>query len=101
MIDAVLRHRSSRPALIAPADGVRLTHAELAARVDELADRLRSALGARRLVFLAPGPDVHAVLLYLACLRTGLPLCLAEPQPALWRASPGPMGPRSYWPPTR
>ena len=82
MIDAALRHRSSRPALIAPADGVRLTHAELAARVDELADRLRSALGARRLVFLAPGPDVHAVLLYLACLRTGLPLCLAEPQPA-------------------
>ncbi len=31
-------------------------------------------------MFLAPGPDLQAVLLYLACLRAGLPLCLAEPQ---------------------
>jgi acyl-CoA synthetase (AMP-forming)/AMP-acid ligase II len=32
------------------------------------------------LVFLAPGPDVQAVILYLGCLYARLPLCLAEPQ---------------------
>lgn len=80
MIDAALRHRDDRPALIAPAEGVRLTYAELGTRVDEMADRLRAALGGRRLVFLAPGPDIQAVLLYLGCLRAGLPVCLAEPQ---------------------
>ncbi len=32
-------------------------------------------------MFLAPGPDVQAVILYLACLKARLPLCLAEPQP--------------------
>ena len=81
MIDAVLRHRDDSPALIAPAQDARLTYAELAARVDEVAERLLGMLGERRLVFLAPGPDVQAVLLYLGCLRAGLPLCLAEPQP--------------------
>lgn len=80
MIDAVLRHGSDHPALIAPAQGVRLTYAELAARVDELAERLLGAVGERRLVFLALGPDLEGVLLYLACLRAGLPVCLAEPQ---------------------
>jgi acyl-CoA synthetase (AMP-forming)/AMP-acid ligase II len=80
VIDAVLRHRSDRLALIAPSEGIRLTQAELGLRVEEIADRLRSAVGGRRLVFLAPGPDAQAVLLYLGCLRAGLPLCLAEPQ---------------------
>ena len=80
MIDAVLRHRSDRLALIAPSEGIRLTQAELGLRVEEIADRLHSAVGGRRLVFLAPGPDAQAVLLYLGCLRAGLPLCLAEPQ---------------------
>ena len=80
MIDAILRHRENRPALIAPSQGVSLTYAELGARVEELAERLRRSVGQRRLVFLAPAPDVEGVLLYLACLRAGLPLCLAEPQ---------------------
>jgi acyl-CoA synthetase (AMP-forming)/AMP-acid ligase II len=80
VIDAVLRHRSDRLALIAPSEGIRLTQAELGLRVEEIADRLRSAVGGRRLVFLAPGPDAQAVLLYLGCLRAGLPLCLAESQ---------------------
>lgn len=81
MIDAVLRHRDDRLALVAPAQAARLTYAELGARVDEVAEWLRGALPERRLVFLAPGPDIQAVLLYLGCLRAGLPLCLAEPQP--------------------
>lgn len=82
MIDAVLRHRDQRLALIAPAEGTHLTYAELGARVDEVAERLLAALGGdRRLVFLAPGPDVGAVLLYLGCLRARLPLCLVESQP--------------------
>jgi acyl-CoA synthetase (AMP-forming)/AMP-acid ligase II len=81
VIDAVLRHRDEHLALIAPAQDTRLTYAELAARVDDVAEQLLGVLGERRLVFLAPGPDVQAVLLYLGCLRAGLPLCLAEPQP--------------------
>lgn len=81
MIGAVLQHRDERLALLAPAQSARLTYAELGGRVDELADWLRGVLGERRLVFLAPGPDVQAVLLYLSCLRIGLPVCLAEPQP--------------------
>lgn len=81
MIDAVLRHQDERVALLAPAQGTRLTYAELGARVDGVAERLRGMVGERRLVFLAPGADVEAVLLYLGCLRAGLPVCLAEPQP--------------------
>ena len=82
MIDAILRRRDDRVALIAPAEDIRLTYAELGARVDALARRLSAAVPGRSLVFLAPGPDVQSVLLYLGCLRAGLPLCLAEPQAA-------------------
>ena len=81
MIDAVLRHRDARLALIAPAQDERLTYAELGQRVDEIAERLLQTVPGRRLVFLAPGPDLQAVLLYLGCLRADLPVCLAEPQP--------------------
>jgi acyl-CoA synthetase (AMP-forming)/AMP-acid ligase II len=80
VIEAVLRHGGSQPALIAPAEGARVTFGELGPRVDALAERLTAAAGGRRLVFLAAGPDLQAVLLYLACLRAGLPVCLAEPQ---------------------
>ena len=80
MIDAVLRHRGDQPALIAPAEDTRIGYAELGERVEALAQGLRTIVGARRLVFLAPGPDLQAVLLYLACLRADLPVCLAEPQ---------------------
>ena len=81
MIDAVLQHRDDRPALIAPAQDVRITYAELGRRVEGVAEWLRQAVGGRRLVFLAPAPDAESVLFYLACLRAGLPLCLTEPQP--------------------
>ncbi len=77
----MLRHRDERLALIAPAHGVQLTYAELGARVDQAAEALHELARERRLVFLAPGPDVQAVILYLGCRRAGLPLCLAEPQP--------------------
>ena len=80
MIDAVLGHADESPALIAQAQDAHLTYAELGTRVNEVAERLRIAVGGRRLVFLAPGPDVQGVLLYLGCLRAGLPVCLAEPQ---------------------
>ncbi|MDF3053050.1 MAG: AMP-dependent acyl-CoA synthetase [Geminicoccaceae bacterium] len=80
MIDVILRHQDDRPALVAPGQGVSLTYGELGLRVEELAARLRQLVGERRLVFLAPAPDVEGVLLYLACLRARLPLCLAEPQ---------------------
>jgi long-chain acyl-CoA synthetase len=80
VIDAVLRHRDERVALSAPAQGIQLTYAQLGARVEDLAERLHTLTRGRRLVFLAPGPDVEGVLLYLGCLRAGLPMCLAEPQ---------------------
>lgn len=82
MIEAALKPGDDRPALIAPDRGVRLSHGALAVRVEEVAEQLRGRLGTRSLVMLAPGPDVAAVLVYLACLRAGLPVCLAEPQPA-------------------
>jgi acyl-CoA synthetase (AMP-forming)/AMP-acid ligase II len=80
VIDLVLSHRGPSLALIAPAQGVQLTYAELGARVDQLAEWLRAEVGGLGLVFLAPGPDAEAVLLYLGCLRAGVPVCLAEPQ---------------------
>lgn len=80
MIDAVLAHRGDQPALIAPAEGARLGFTELGVRVEALAELLRAAVAPRQLVFLAPGPDLQAVLLYFACLRARLPVCLAEPQ---------------------
>jgi acyl-CoA synthetase (AMP-forming)/AMP-acid ligase II len=80
VIERLLARRDGNPALVAPAQGVRLTFAELGAQVDQAADWLRAAAGGRRLVFLAPGPEVQSVVLYLGCLRAGLPLCLAEPQ---------------------
>jgi acyl-CoA synthetase (AMP-forming)/AMP-acid ligase II len=81
VIDAVLSHRDERLALVAPAQDARVTYAELGRQVAELAEWLLETVGERRLVFLAPGSDIQAVLLYLGCLRAGLPLCLAEPQP--------------------
>jgi acyl-CoA synthetase (AMP-forming)/AMP-acid ligase II len=81
VIDAVLMHRDERLALVAPAQDARITYAELGRQVDQVAEWLLETVGERRLVFLAPGPDVQAILLYLGCLRAGLPLCLAEPQP--------------------
>jgi acyl-CoA synthetase (AMP-forming)/AMP-acid ligase II len=80
VITAVLRHRDDHPALIAPAQGVRLSYADLTARVERTAEALREGLPGRRLVLLAPGPDVEGVVLYLGCLRAGAPVCLAEPQ---------------------
>ena len=82
MIDAILGHRGDRPALIAPAEGIRWTYAELGAHVEQVAERLHAVVGERGLVFLAPGPDLQAVVLYLGCLRAGVPLCLVEPQAA-------------------
>ena len=81
MIDEILKHRSDHPALIAPERGVRLSYAALAEQVEKLAEWLRHTVGGRGLVFLAPDAEPPGVLFYLACLRAGLPLCLAEPQP--------------------
>lgn len=72
-VDALRRH-GARPALLA---GDRaLTYAELADRVDEAA----AALGAeRRLVVHGATNDVDSVVAYLAALRAGHPIVLAEP----------------------
>jgi len=80
VIEEFLAHPGAEPALIAPAQSARLTYAELAERVERVAQEMRALAGPRGLVFLAPGPDVGGILLYLGVLRAGLPLCLAEPQ---------------------
>jgi acyl-CoA synthetase (AMP-forming)/AMP-acid ligase II len=81
VISEILSHRSDRPALIAPESGVELSYLALAERVEQVAEWLQRTVGGRRLVFLAPDAEPPGVLFYLACLRAGLPLCLAEPQP--------------------
>jgi acyl-CoA synthetase (AMP-forming)/AMP-acid ligase II len=93
VIEEILLHQSDRPALIAPATGVRLSYGELAERVEALAGWLRRTLGGRRLVFLAADAEPSAVLFYLACLRAGVPLCLAEPQPEALARLDGTYGP--------
>jgi acyl-CoA synthetase (AMP-forming)/AMP-acid ligase II len=93
VIDEILRHRSDRPALIAPESGVRLSYAALAEQVEKLAEWLRRSVGGRGLVFLAPDAEPPGVLFYLACLRAGLPLCLAEPQPEALAKLAGAYGP--------
>ena len=79
-MDLLGRHPGGRVALIEPGHGERVTYGELAERVDAAARQLRPAAGGPGLAFLAMEPDVDAVVLYLACLRARLPLCLAEPQ---------------------
>lgn len=60
---------STRPALL---DGDRvLTHADLAARVQALADRLPDVATGRRLVHLHPTRDVPGVVAHLAVLAAG------------------------------
>jgi acyl-CoA synthetase (AMP-forming)/AMP-acid ligase II len=80
VIGVILNRRDNGLALVSPAEGVRLSYAELGERVERASVQLVREIGTRRLVFLAPGPDTQAVILYLACLHARLPLCLAEPQ---------------------
>ena len=81
MIDRIHSNRGSSAALIEPGRGLTLTYAELMDQVDETAGRISAAAGARGLVFLAMESGVDAVVLYLACLRADLPVCLVEPRP--------------------
>jgi acyl-CoA synthetase (AMP-forming)/AMP-acid ligase II len=67
-----LRQRGDRRALVT--DGQALSYAELAERVDALADRLA---GPRRLVLLHARPTVDSVVSYLAALAAGHVVLLA------------------------
>ena len=92
LIDLLRRHPGDRPALVAPGSGdASVTYGELIDRVDEAAERLAALAGERALVFLALGSDAGGVVLYLACLRARLPLCLAEPSPSRWPAWSAPI----------
>jgi len=78
LIDRIRKHRGPRVALVEPGRGLTLTYAELMDRADEVAGRISAAAGHRCLVFLAMEPQVDSVVLYLACLSAGLPVCLVE-----------------------
>ncbi len=81
MIDLLRQHPRRQVALIEPVNGGRVRYGELLERVDAAAEALVAALGRRGLAFLAMGPDVDAVVLYLGCLGARIPFCLAETQP--------------------
>jgi 2,3-dihydroxybenzoate-AMP ligase len=73
LLHAVADRTPTAPALVDPAAGVRLSHAELAARADAAALRLyglRIAAGDRIVVQLGNGWEF--VVLTLACLRAGI-----------------------------
>jgi acyl-CoA synthetase (AMP-forming)/AMP-acid ligase II/surface polysaccharide O-acyltransferase-like enzyme len=69
-----LRAHGDAPALV-HADGV-LSYADLADRVDQVADALGST---RRLVLLPMGNDVASVVGYLAALQAGCPAIIVPP----------------------
>jgi acyl-CoA synthetase (AMP-forming)/AMP-acid ligase II len=79
VIDRLLGHPAARVALLDAERGTATTYGELADRVKGAAARLSS--DGRALVFLAMGADAGAVVLYLACLKARLPVCLAELAP--------------------
>src|SRR5688572_16117786 len=56
-----------------------LTYGQLAEDVRTAAEILRR--GGRRLVFLLTSNTIQSITAYLACLETGLPLCLVESSP--------------------
>jgi len=78
LIDLVRRHPPGRTALVEPTASARLGYGELADRVDHAAEWLRATLGGRGLAFLAMGPDIDSVVIYLGCLSARVPLCLVE-----------------------
>lgn len=67
-------------ALLEPAHDRTVTYAQLMDLADEAAGRLRQAADGRSPVFLAMESGVDAIVLYLACLRADLPVCLIEPR---------------------
>ena len=78
MIDRIRAQRGRNVALVEPGRGLTLTYAELIDRVDAAAGAISEQ--ARGLVFLAMGPELDAVVLYLACLSARRPVCLVEPR---------------------
>ena len=81
MIDLLRQHPREHVAIVDSAAGERLGYGELGDRAAAAAELLRAATGDRALVFLAMAPDAGAVVLYLACLHAGLPVCLTDTQP--------------------
>ena len=78
MIDLVEASPRERIALLEPEHRRSVTYGELIGLVDDAATRLVALMGGRGLVFLALGSDVDGVVLYLACLRARLPVCLLD-----------------------
>ncbi len=79
-IGPVLRHAHFADAPAVVADGVVLTHAELARRVD---DRARTWGPARRLVLVEGAPDLDSLVAYLAALQHGhVALVVPDQRPA-------------------
>lgn len=78
MIELIRNSPGAREALLEPERRRILSFSELNGLVDDRAAQLAAMAGGRVLVFLAMGPGIDAVVLYLACLRARLPVCLAE-----------------------
>jgi len=81
LIDLIRPHVGAGEALIEPHTSTRIDYRELLERVGDAAERLREAGGGHALALLAMGQDAGSIVLYLACLQAGIPLCLADPRP--------------------
>ena len=74
------RRNETGPALLDPAGGGRVSHAELYRLVTARAQRLSALAGGTGLLFLAFAPTVDAVVTYLACLEAGLAVMPLPPE---------------------
>jgi len=78
MLELIRGRPSDHPALIDAVSGVTVGYGELVRRVDKAAETLRSVAG-HNLVFHFASQSIDAIVLYLACLDLGYPLCLLDP----------------------
>ena len=74
------RGTATGPALLEPASGTQLSHAELHRRVSGQAERLRDLARGKSLVMLAFASDTDSVVTYLAALEAGLAVMPLPPQ---------------------
>ncbi len=74
------RGTATGPALLEPASGTSLSHAELHRRVTGQAGRLRDLAKGKSLVMLAFASDTDSVVTYLAALEAGLAVMPLPPQ---------------------
>lgn len=80
MISEFFHMELKNPAIIDAGSNRLLTYAELEDRVTSMSDWLVQQNPSRDLAFLYASNTIDSILLYLAALHEGVPLCLLEPK---------------------